>query len=920
MALFQEVSIRDGLDVAAKTIEVGRERIGHAVPWSVAELAFDEKDFEFLVKLLRQADENAIKRGLRSQCQAKFGLVFLCFAAEIARRFAGEGEVWSVISKCCNERTRRLLFLANNQPRQDLKDALEVAARCYELRHVFGTSGVQNWYQTIYLQFGFTKKGFSKRLPEWLVGQPAPEAVAALRDDEGLRSQSFRELWCALREYRRNNLSEQSIRERLTKSPWILPAWIDDLMKAARQRMELPDRPTGEFASEIEDLKFLSEPRLDWTNEASRFLSEVTNLAQLDNLTERCYALRTGNRTLANVVRQRDESYEADTEIIALPCAPTLTATLVACDSNKVPYSQIVELWDANDDVTLFNANGKRLDVWNERMAPEKNYYVLAADDLTFIPQMTGHRIAHSWKLYELRAGWSWDLKLTFDDGDTLWTPRIGERRSEPTWTKSFQPEVESVDEKSVKVKLGAQFDISVRFARCGVPFHVENNRCDVPLSAFGMTGTANLRIGLRRGEETCVVERRVSLNDALREPLVLAMSDDGWRKLGGDKISSAAAKRGVYKFFLPKCWDKEDADWVLVEGDVCLGKPPRRPQPIHNLAGFGAKLTLRHQLYNVGEKAVEVSKKVVTCGCVEKHTFDKTSCVLTIHLCQSLEPSDDYKVVAWTQTGLLHSLSVDACGDDSTRWECVVSDDFANPVAVAVAFRGEWMGAWVQRKANEWLPSLLALPHLGHRLKAALLRWFHLPLLSQRYCSDIRKFVETHPVETIAAWLRGTLVELPCGLKFADRDDAWFSVVRAMFQDWRPKPEEASALFEVWMEQSETQKAAIGDAFDALLRVDPRLAVKVIQVGCRQHSEPLRFRIASAGDGPTYQRQKGRLVETCSKEMRCDTAFLKSLLEKAAEDAPSANKRDAVNLATAIVASSDFRKLLAMHLLECVA
>lgn len=924
MNIFHNIDPADSLSAvenAVKAILRRRDERSLSKPWSSSELAPDEEDFKFFVRLLRKADESAIERSLRPQRAKEFGLIFLCFAAEVARRFASEGEVWSVISKCFNEATSRPLFSANSQPKQLLKDAIETAARHYEMRHVFGTAGVLSWYQTIYLQFGFTKNGFGKRLPEWLVGQSLPEAIAALSNDERLQSQSFRSLWQTLRSFRRNNITEQAARKELALSSWILPAWIEELLKVARQRPDLPDRPTGEFCVEAKEPKFLSDPRLDWVNGALRFSSEVTNLAQLNALSDKVYELRIGNDRLANLVRQPDGGYATDTETVELCCVPTFTAALVSHRFQETKYSQIIELWNPDDDITLFSACGKRLDAWNERLRSDKTYYILAVDDLVLTPEMAWHCVAERWKLHELPTGWPPDAKLTFEDGDTLWTPLLGAAaQSEPTWAKSCSLVVASVYEKDAKVRVNVSPEVTVRFVRCGLPLDFDNNHCTVPLTSFGMTGAASLRIGLQRGDEKCVVKRQVSLDDGLRDPLVLTLGDDGWRKLDDDKISSAAAKRVAYKFFLPKSWDGEDADWVLMEGDVCLGKPSHSSRPLRELAGFGAALTLRPRLYNVGGKAVEVSKKVVAYGCVEGFAFDEAKRVGSICFRQRLEPSDEFAVVAWTQTGNLHFLSVDAYDEDSMRWECVVSDDFANPVAVAVAFCGEWMGVWVRRKANEWLPHLLDSPHLGHRLKAALLRWFHLPLLSRKYCSNIRKFAETHPVETITAWLRNTLVELPCGLKFADRDDAWLSVVRTMFRDWQPQSEEAKAFFEVCMEKSETPMSAIGDAFDALLRVDPRLAVKVMRVGCPQHSNLLRFRIACAGDDATYQCQKSQLVETCSKEMRCDTAFLKSLLEKAAEDTPSANKRDAVNLATAIVASSDFRKLLAMHLLECVA
>jgi len=60
---------------------------------------------------------------------------------------------------------------------------MEAAARKLHLRHVFGVEGTQNYYVSVYLQFGFTRNGLP-RLPFWLAGQAQTEAIAYLLDAE----------------------------------------------------------------------------------------------------------------------------------------------------------------------------------------------------------------------------------------------------------------------------------------------------------------------------------------------------------------------------------------------------------------------------------------------------------------------------------------------------------------------------------------------------------------------------------------------------------------------------------------------------------------------------------------------------------------------------------------------------------------
>src|SRR5690606_7969135 len=100
------------------------------------------------------------------------------------------------------------LLFAQEQPRQLLKELLEEAARHFNLRHVFGIEGMQNWFATILLQIGMTQYGVKRRLPEWLARQGQTLALRHLLNSR-TGSRSFQHLWNSLREYRRNQISEK---------------------------------------------------------------------------------------------------------------------------------------------------------------------------------------------------------------------------------------------------------------------------------------------------------------------------------------------------------------------------------------------------------------------------------------------------------------------------------------------------------------------------------------------------------------------------------------------------------------------------------------------------------------------------------------------------------------------------------------
>lgn len=911
---------------AAQAISRKRESLGLQAPWSLAELSPSQDDFKFILVALRQASEGSIERWLRPHWQIEFGIVFLLFASETARRFASEGEVWSVVAKCFPERSKRLLFSQNNQPTQRLKDAIERAARHFGLRHVFGTAGVQGWYQTIYLQFGFTIRGGKSRLPEWLVGQNPSESVCALLNDSRLSSLSFKKLWQLLRDFRRNNISEVQARNFLTQSPWVVQSFVSDLLKASRQRLDLPDRPTGDFTEEPE-IRFFSPPWLDWSESSPRFLSDVANLSQLFNLSGNVYDLKIGNKTVAILTRQADESYRVDSDPVILPNKPVLSVRVESRESGETRYSQILELWDKDEDLTLFSASGKRLDAWNEKLDSQRAYYLLASADLTLVPETNWHFVDHDRKLHALPAGWSSELKLTFDDGDTLWTPLLGgfaPRRIEPAWASGCRVAIEKINGKSVRFQVVVQTGVEVRFVRCGVPLDNQNGYFSLPLSTFSKNGNARIRLGLRFGEEICNLQRTISIEETLRDPLALILSENGWQRVEGEDILVSEARKRSYRFSLPRAWRGDETpfeDWVLMEGDVFVGRIPRRPYPIRNLAGYGAKLTLRHRLYNVGEGASTISFKVIEQGAVARFlTNDSGS--MELELCQPVEPDEGHKIITLSQNGELECQNPIWNPENPSQWFFETPQESEKLVSVAVAFRGEWFGGWCRKRADAWLPYLLASEQFEPDVKAGLLRWFHLPLLSRRYESEVQTFIEKYPVQTLSAWLRNVAVQLPFSLRFGDRDEGWFSVVRKFYRGWLPSNQDVQVLFQIWMDRANTPMEAIGEVFDALLRIDPMLAVKTIQLGSRNHAGLLRLRITGAGNEATFMRHKRELTESCALEMGCDVGFLQSLFRKAVSQFRTGEVllgRDAVNLATAVAASSDFRNLLAIHLFESI-
>ena len=143
--------------------------------------------------------------------QAALGLLLLLWLAETARRKAIEGELWPhVANDCFRPEVQRLLF-TQGQPARPLREMLKAAAERFQLRHVLHEAGVQRWLDTVFLQFGFTRRGSQQHLQEWLGKQATTRAITTLLAE----SATFRTSWEALYAYRRAQITAEQVRERL---------------------------------------------------------------------------------------------------------------------------------------------------------------------------------------------------------------------------------------------------------------------------------------------------------------------------------------------------------------------------------------------------------------------------------------------------------------------------------------------------------------------------------------------------------------------------------------------------------------------------------------------------------------------------------------------------------------------------------
>ncbi len=215
-----------------------------ARPWSGAELQLTEAEVQWFRDWFRNVHLR-IGSSAWGKKRTMLGAILVVLGAEVCRRESREDSVWPKIGGLLPRSSALwswMFYPANGQPTVDMTEGIADGVRALNLRNVIDQEGVQQWFSTIKLQFGFTLSGVRNRLPEWLAGYGRPHSVDYLIGQLGgadLESKTFLSLWKALIQYRRGDIDEEQALLVLRNSPWVLPDWGPLLLKKAREKIEL---------------------------------------------------------------------------------------------------------------------------------------------------------------------------------------------------------------------------------------------------------------------------------------------------------------------------------------------------------------------------------------------------------------------------------------------------------------------------------------------------------------------------------------------------------------------------------------------------------------------------------------------------------------------------------------------------------
>ncbi|MEO6724690.1 MAG: hypothetical protein ABIP14_05260 [Blastocatellia bacterium] len=268
MGIFQAIPTDrcgDTIRAAQKEI-INRANENHLTTegWSLAELRLDDSDVEWLHTWAHALDEDTTNRWISPGHTAAFwgnpqtrrvgiGILMMLLAAEQIRRYTGPTDTgewnWLVnFAASFNERTRVMLFKDEGLS-GPLVGSLREASQRLRLRLNSDWGTPESQAENLALQVGLLETDLPERFPMWLKGDDVPEHICVLLDPIN-GSDSFLHLWQTCCEFLQGYREEAELRDTLETSVWILPRWIDEIVKTlqAHRKPEaeseaIPSRP-----------------------------------------------------------------------------------------------------------------------------------------------------------------------------------------------------------------------------------------------------------------------------------------------------------------------------------------------------------------------------------------------------------------------------------------------------------------------------------------------------------------------------------------------------------------------------------------------------------------------------------------------------------------------------------------------------
>ena len=767
-------------------------------PWSIAELGLAKDEVDWLLRWFSHLTPESIEIWFKSVSPQKIGsemfvtsrqmlgALFVCAGAEICREESSEDSVWPAIRRILpkSHALQSELFMSNGQPTLLTKTIISDAARALNLRNAMDIEGTQQWFVTIKLQFGFTRRGAKNRLAEWLVNLGRPHAVQYLNGESEfpeLISKSFQSLWRILTQYRQGLIDDMQVRDALRSNPWVKSHWTDDLLKQAKAKIAtlgtgISDVQPADTNVQTEECCPLLDIRLKWPpNETPRIgfkLDRVAIEEQIsgESVTELDFYI-DGSR-ICRWLRQRDGSWAGPDNIYSEPDnsrkQPNLNPQVFTVQTRS--GDTLLE-WDFSDsglldETIIFDLKDeKMLEAGFEQLQPNRSYAIVCDRDCEIqgcVPSETFERNNIARKVVRLNPPLEENLCLAYGDF-VLWQPLLSQEERKPRFKLTLQtPKTNNLslndrsellldglpeDAESVELLIHKKtyemrrFDgtwstlekitldpkLAARQRRVRVRFQLEGQAFSyVPLLKFDLLGAAMLNQN-NKGKELTL--------EGLKAKAVVNLSQN---------ISSLWV-------WIPD----EDNKARVFEGNYQAGRLRYGKIRLRDFAGHGGELRILSDVdrYPLGIRCLDTGY----VGDFLPGMLGKDA-QLSLLQDKSAEESggNGYSLFEWIAENQREAKLVqlaDSCVQKSSTERLWLLRYQAHPLAIALAWKGAWLGSWWNLQSiNNYIEGRREM----HTRDFAVVKWLRTPVLHPTLVSSVKKAVLRNPCHFLRAWRGG--------------------------------------------------------------------------------------------------------------------------------------------------------------------